>query len=79
MEVREGMSNLQRRDYKQVIINFVQYFTNIKIKRLSTFGLRNGLLWISDYFNPNTSLIVISNRGYMHMVSDFNIIHTLKQ
>jgi hypothetical protein len=74
----EEMSNLERRNFKQTVLNFINKFVNVNVKRLSTFGYENSLIWISDYLNQNTHLLVIRDRDYLHLISDMKIIYSVR-
>lgn len=73
-----GITNIERRDFKQLALNFLDKFTTVVVKRLSSFGDNGVLIWNSDRLNDNTNLIILKNRGFMHLISGFNIVKTLK-
>ena len=72
------LTNIERKEFKDVAINFLDAFTNVKVKRLSSFGNNGVLVWNSDRLNDNTNLVILRNRGYMHLISGFNIVNTIK-
>ena len=71
-------TNLDRKNFKDLTLGFVNYFTNIIVKRLSTFGYNGALVWCSDRLSPNTHVVIVRNMGFLHLISDFNIVSTIK-
>jgi len=72
------VTNADRKIFKDISRNLIEYFTDIRIKRMSTFGNNCCLIWSSDELNENTYVITITDNGFMHLVSGTKIVLTIR-
>lgn len=71
-------NNTDRKNFKILSRNVIEEFTSIEIKRMFTFGDSGCIIWCSDNLHKNTYVITYLDRGYVHLISDYRIILSIR-